>query len=207
MLFQRFGFKQLVVAMFVVFPAIACQGRGNEDGSTLRGRVLPGPLPKVEFTLQSARGDSFDFRKETDGFVTLLFFGYTYCPDVCPIHMANIAAVKKKLPPDVASRLRVVFVTTDPERDTPERITQWLSHFDRSFVGLIGTLEEVNEIQRAIGLGSAVREDFPEGGYGIAHAASVVAYTPDNQAHVLYGFGTRQEDWAHDLPRLVELSW
>ena len=85
--------------------------------------------------------------------MTLLFFGYTYCPDVCPIHMANIAAVKKKLPPDVASRLKVVFVTTDPERDTPERITQWLSHFDRSFIGLTGTLEEVNEIQRAIGLG------------------------------------------------------
>jgi protein SCO1 len=182
---------------------MACFEAGASDPSSLRGRVLPRPLPKVDFTLQSMDGDSFAFRKETDGYLTLLFFGYTYCPDICPVHMANIAAVRKKLPPDVAERIKVVFVTTDPERDTPARLKEWLGYFDRSFVGLTGSLDEVNRIQGSIGLGAAYREDLPSGGYGVAHAASVVAYTPDNVAPVLYGFGTRQEDWAHDLPLLL----
>ena len=169
----------------------------------MRGWMLSDPLPKVDFTLESMRGDSFDFLVETEGFVTLLFFGYTYCPDICPLHMANIGAVLKKLQPEVANKVKVVFVTTDPERDTPERLRQWLANFDPKFVGLRGTLEEVNAIQASIGLGAAYREDLPSGEYGIAHAAQVLAYTTDNQAHVMYAFGTRQEDWAHDLPVLV----
>ena len=169
----------------------------------MRGWMLSDPLPKVDFTLESMRGDSFDFLVETEGFVTLLFFGYTYCPDICPLHMANIGAVLKKLQPDVANKVKVVFVTTDPERDTPERLQTWLANFDPKFVGLRGTLEEVNAIQASIGLGASYREELPDGEYGVAHAAQVLAYTTDNQAHVMYAFGTRQEDWAHDLPVLV----
>ena len=141
--------------------------------------------------------------EETEGFVTLLFFGYTYCPDICPLHMANIAAVLQKLSPEVANRIRVVFVTTDPERDTPERLREWLGNFNRNFIGLYGPLDEVNGIQNAMGLPSARREEIPTGGYGIGHAAQVVAYTTDNRAHMMYAFGTRQADWAHDLPILV----
>ena len=82
---------------------------------------------------------------------------------------------------------------------------EWLANFSPRFVGLRGTLEEVNAIQAAIGLGPAHREKMPSGdGYGMAHAAQVLAYTTDNQVHVMYAFGTRQEDWAHDLPILVK---
>lgn len=164
------------------------------------------PLPKVDFTLTSMDGTSYDFLEETDGFVTLLFFGYTYCPDVCPIHMSSISAVLKKMKPAEAERIKVVFVTTDPERDTPERLREWLGNFDRRFVGLTGPLEEVNAIQQSIGLGASFREDLPDGGYGMAHAAQVLAYTTDNAARVTYPFGIRQADWAHDLPLLVRIN-
>ncbi len=193
----------LAVAGLLVFSGCAIEGRRSWSPSEMRGWMLSDPLPKVDFTLESMRGDSFDFLVETEGFVTLLFFGYTYCPDICPLHMANIGAVLKKLQPEVANKVKVVFVTTDPERDTPERLRQWLANFDPKFVGLRGTLEEVNAIQASIGLGASYREDLPSGEYGIAHAAQVLAYTTDNQAHVMYAFGTRQEDWAHDLPVLV----
>lgn len=192
--------------------ALALAGCGQQarvDVSELRGWVTTPPLPKPEFTLTSMAGEPYAFHEETEGYVTLVFFGYTYCPDICPVHMANIAAVKRKLEPEVANQIKVVFVTTDPERDTPERLREWLGNFDSSFVGLYGSLEEVNAIQAAIGLPPARIEEsadstrFPDG-YGVAHAAAVVAYTTDNQAHVQYAFGTRQEDWAHDLPRLVK---
>jgi protein SCO1/2 len=73
---------------------------------------------KPDFTLNDTASEPFDFRTETEGFVTLLFFGYTYCPDVCPIHMANIGAVLATLPPGIANQVKVVMVSTDPNRDT-----------------------------------------------------------------------------------------
>ncbi len=194
----------LTGAVALLLGGCAIEGRKSWKPSELRGWIVDDPLPKADFTLESMNGDDFSFLKETEGFVTLLFFGYTYCPDICPLHMANISAVLKKLTPDVANQIKVVFVTTDPERDTPERLREWLGHFDRKFVGLRGTLDEVNAIQASIGLGPAFREEMPSGEYGMAHAAQVLAYTTDNKAHVMYAFGTRQEDWAHDLPMLVE---
>ncbi len=193
----------LTAAVAMLASGCAIEGRRSWNAAELRGWNLSEPLPKVGFTLESMAGGPFEFHTETEGFVTLLFFGYTYCPDVCPLHMANISAVLKKLPPEVANRIKVVFVTTDPERDTPERLREWLGHFNPNFIGLIGSLDEVNAIQAAIGLAAARREELPSGGYGIAHSAQVLAYTTDNKAHMMYAFGTRQEDWAHDLPILV----
>ena len=189
-------------ACALVFLA-ACQPRGGVDVGELRGWPLDPPVAKPDFVLATTEGDSFDFQKETDGFVTLLFFGFTNCPDVCPLHMANIDAAMEKLPPNVASRIKVVFVATDVERDHPERVREWLDHFSTDFIGLVGDLDEINQIERGIGLGASYREEWPDGGYGMAHAAAVLAFTTDNLAHVSYPFGIRQVDWAFDLPRLV----
>jgi protein SCO1/2 len=176
--------------------------------SELRGTVLDPSWDKPDVTLTDTEGRAFAFRPETDGFVTLLFFGYTHCPDVCPIHMGNIAAVLLDLPYAVRERIRVVFVTTDPERDTPARMREWLDRFDRSFVGLHGTEAEVGAFQAALRLPTAVRQPSRPGplpgAYAIGHAAQVIAFTADGRGRVVYPFGTRQVDWAHDLPRLVE---
>lgn len=185
---------------------LAACGPGSPDASELRGVVLPEPLPKTDFTLTTTAGEPFAFRAETDGYVTLLFFGYTHCPDVCPVHMANIAAVLHRLPPQTANRVKVVMVTVDPERDTPERLRRWLDAFDRSFVGLTGPMERVNAIQRDLRLPPAVKQG--EGAdYLMGHAAQVIAFTADDRARVIYPSGTRQTDWAHDLPLLVEAEW
>jgi protein SCO1/2 len=168
---------------------------------------MPRPQEKVDFTLTDTEGEPFDFRARTDGYVTLLFFGYTYCPDVCPIHMANIGAVLDDFLFEVSSQIKVVFVTTDPERDTPERLRLWLDNFDTSFIGLRGGRDEVNEIQIALGLPASVIEETEGGGYLVGHSARVLAFTKDNLAHIAYPFGTRQTDWAHDLPKLVDERW
>lgn len=186
---------------------LACGSRSGGDPSPYRGAVLPTPRPKVDFTLLATDTTPYDFRRETDGYVTLLLFGYTHCPDICPLHLSNIAAVLHKLPPSVANQVRVVFVTTDGERDTPQRIRAWLDQFDREFVGLRGSLEQVNAIQHAVGLPSAIIDTTDTGEYVVSHAAQVIAYTKDDLAHIVYPFGTRQADWAHDLPRLVTETW
>jgi protein SCO1/2 len=205
--------RRIVIALALV--TVACGARpeareANEQDNRfgLRGRVLPAPLAKPEFVLTDTDHRPFDFRRETDGYLTLLFFGYTHCPDVCPVHMANLGAVIEQLPPSVAERIRVVFVTTDPARDTPERLRQWLDNFDPRFVGLTGDTAQIAAAERALSLPTS--EFGPRdstGAYEVGHAAAVVAFTPDDLGHVLYPFGIRQADWANDLPKLLAITW
>lgn len=166
--------------------------------------MLDEPIAKVDFTLPDTDGKPFHFRDATRGKLTLLFFGYTHCPDICPVQLANIAAVMQEWPFDLRERVRVVFVSTDPERDTPERIREWLGAMDPSFVGLRGPVSEVNDIERSLGLPpSSVQSDPDPDKYVVAHAAQVLAFTPDDLAHIVFPFGTRQADLAIDLPRLA----
>jgi protein SCO1/2 len=179
----------------------------REAQTGFRGVTLGRPIARPSFTLQDTDGRPFDFVRETEGRVALLFFGYTHCPDVCPLHMANIAAVLAKMPYDERQQVRTVFVTTDPQRDTPQVIRAWLDQFDTSFVGLTGDAETVDRLQLALGLRPAQREPMPgatdSSAYLVGHAAQVIAFGTDGPARLLYPFGTRQEDWANDLPRLA----
>ena len=171
-----------------------------------RGIVFDPPIPRPDFVLTDTDGEPFDFREETEGQLTLLFIGYTHCPDVCPVHMASLAAVLRQLP-EVEARTRVVFITADPARDTPERVEEWLGAFSPRFVGLRGPLEEVHRIEEALNLPRSIVPDSAGGEYTVGHASQVIAFSPDGPAHVVYPFGTRQEDLARDLPRLLTDSW
>ncbi len=174
-----------------------------------RGTVLGDAWQKPSFTLTDVDGQPFDFRAQTDDDLTLLFFGYTHCPDVCPLHMANLAAALEALPGEVRANTTVVFATTDPARDTPEVLKRFLAGFNPTFVGLTGTAEEMAQAQLEAGVPVAgAGPPMPDGSYVVGHAAQVIAYTRDAKAHVVYPFGTRQADWADDLPRLLkEPAW
>jgi protein SCO1/2 len=150
---------------------------------------------------------SFDFWQQTQGYVTLLFFGYTFCPDQCPMHMANLAAALKRLPASVADQVKLVFVTTDPARDTPAVLRRWLNLFDGRFIGLTGTEAAIEGVQRNAGVPPAQKTGPSKGYYGVAHANFVIAYTKDNLAHVIYPGGVGRDDWLHDLPLLINDAW
>lgn len=201
--------RWLTAAACICIGLLSACDSDNDNASTdgYRGRLLPQPREKVNFSLQDTQGAMFNFREQTDGYVTLLFFGYTHCPDVCPIHMANIAAVLNDFLFELRQQFKVIFITTDPERDTPQRMRQWLDNFDPSFIGLWGSQDEVNEIAVSMGLPASVIVETEDGGYAVGHSAHVMVFTKDNLAHVLYPFGTRQADWAHDLPGLATETW
>src|SRR5215469_14227491 len=175
--------------------------------ATYRGGLVTPPLQKPHFVLTDTSGARFDFWNRTRGSITLLFFGYTYCPDECPMHMANLGAALKRLPPGIAGQVKLVFVTTDANRDTPVELRQWLDHFDKRFVGLTGTPAALDAAQKAAGVPLAQKTDPRNGTYSLTHANFVVAYTKDNLGHVIYPGGVSQEDWIHDLPLLVTESW
>lgn len=199
---------RILAALATIVAAACTPSTPMQAGGRYSGIEMKPAKPKIDFTLTATDGSPFGFREATDGRVTLLFFGYTSCPDICPVHMANIAESLDRLSPGERERVRVVFVSTDPERDTPERIASWLAHFDSSFVGVRGPLDEVNRIEQVYGLAPSVAGATSESdtAYAVGHAAQILAFTPDDSLRVIYPFGTRQQDWVKDLPRLIRVG-
>ncbi len=191
---------------FSLLPIFASVMLAQQGGAYRGGMVTP-PLPKPRFVLTDTSGAAFDFSQRTDGYVTLLFFGYTNCPDQCPMHMANLGASLKRLPAGAADQVKLVFVTTDPARDSPAAVRRWLDLFDRRFIGLTGTELAIEAVERAAGVPPATKTGPANGDYGVAHANFVLAYTKDNLAHVIYPGGVSKDDWAHDLPLLIKEAW
>jgi cytochrome oxidase Cu insertion factor (SCO1/SenC/PrrC family)/copper(I)-binding protein len=197
--------SRILTVIALVATAVTACGDAPARAASFRGVAVGTPLAKPSFTLTDFNGQPFDFVDRTRDKVALLFFGYTHCPDVCPLHMANIAAVLRQMPATDRARVTTIFVTTDPERDTPERLRTWLANFDPSFVGLTGTPEEIMAVQELFALRPAYREylNADSANYLVGHAAQVFAFARDGYAYTIYPFGIRQEDWANDLPRLV----
>ncbi len=185
-------------------------GAGCGEAPDLPGELpqaaaeLPQPLTPT-FTLQDLNGDAYQFPAAAGDKIVLLFFGYTHCPDICPVHMANIAGALKKLPHRITSQVEVVFVTTDPERDTPQRLRDWLGVFNPDFVGLWGSQAEVDSAAAQLRMPPAVR-DTVDDTYFVGHMAYVVGLTRDGVARFIYAGGVRQADWAQEIPRLVSLE-
>ena len=166
-------------------------GSGTYDGVELAD-----PYQKPEFTLTDSSGAPFDFGQRTGAGPTLLFFGYTHCPDVCPTTMADIAVALRQVDPAVAAKTSVVFVTTDPARDTPGVLGEYLDRFDADlptqFTGLSGTQDQIDQAQLAAGVPLA--EDM-----GQTHSALLLLYGTDGKAHVAFDAANSGADIAHDL--------
>ena len=175
-------------------PAISAQPTPQ---GTFRGLGLDPPQPRPTITLTDTTGERYDFAAETRGKPTLLYFGYTHCPDVCPTTMAEIAAALRGTPEPLRSEVRVVFVTTDPARDTGKVLAAWLRNFDpdlpRKFVGLTGTAAQIDAAQAAAKIPVATDN-------GQTHSAEQLLYGSDDYARVAYVSGSSPDDLRHDLP-------
>jgi protein SCO1 len=164
---------------------------------TYRGLELDPAQPRPTFTLTDTAGTPYDFAARTRGVPTLLFFGYTHCPDVCPTTMADTAAALRGTPEPLRGTVQVVFVTTDPARDTGKVLAAWLRNFDpdlpRRFVGLTGSVAQVEAAQAAAKVPVATEN-------GQTHSAELLLYGADDYARVAYSSGSSPDDLRHDLP-------
>ncbi|WP_410537533.1 SCO family protein [Streptomyces sp. KL2] len=193
---------------------VACGASESSGGAALsteatdsvkRGTVLDTPFDKPDLVLTDTGGETYDLVEETRGRPTLVYFGYTHCPDVCPLTMSNIAVAKSKLPEAEQEKLRVVFVTSDPERDTPESLGEWLRAQDPDFIGLTGDFEKIQAGARALGIGLEPPVKEEDGDIVSTHGTQVLAFLPkDDRAHVLYTSDVPVEVYEKDLPALVE---
>lgn len=169
---------------------------------SFRGTELDPPPPAPDFTLTDPHGQPFRLSDQR-GKVILLFFGYTHCPDVCPTTLATWKQVHDALGGD-ADGVRFVFITVDPERDTPERLQQHLAVFNPRFIGLTGSPEELEPIYQAYHVYHEKVQASQSGvGYLVNHTAAVFVIDPQGRWRLSYSFGTLPEDIVHDVQALL----
>lgn len=210
------GGRRLLLMALLFALAMACTPttttatlHAAQDGAVLapgwNGVAIDGAPTMPAHVFTDSAGQPFDLRAAMRERPTLVYFGYTSCPDVCPVHLANIAAALD----DSSvrdSQLNVVFVTVDPQRDTPTVLGDYTAAFDPSFVGLYTSQDEVNQVVTDLGL----PEPVIEGGgqtYTVGHPSQVLAFDTSGTARIGYPFGTRQSQWIEDLPKLVREDW
>ncbi|WP_035799089.1 SCO family protein [Kitasatospora mediocidica] len=182
--------------------AVVSQPSSN---SPYQGTPLSRHFDKPDLVLNDTSGQPFDLRQRTAGRTTLLFFGYTDCPDVCPTTMGDIGVAMQKLPADEQKKIDVVFVSTDPARDTPKVLRTWLDSFNTSFIGLTGDLDKVKAAAKSLGI--LVEDPIvnKDGTVSSSHGAQVLAFLPsDDKAHVLYLSNSSIDVFSHDLPLLAK---
>jgi protein SCO1/2 len=174
---------------------------GVTAASTFRGGVLDPPRPAPEFTLRAADGE---FRLSGQrGRVVVMAFGYTFCPDVCPTTLAEFAQIKGRLGAAEA-QVRFVFITVDPERDSPERLRAYTAAFDRSFLGLTGTAGQLEAVRRAYGVTAHKRVVAgTSAAYLVDHSAFIYVVDREGRLRLMFPFGTSVDDMTHDIRLLT----
>ena len=162
---------------------------------------LPAATELAEFTLLDQNNESFT-RSDFEGRWNLLFFGFTHCPDICPMTLQVLANAQQLLADDGHAELpRIVLVSVDPERDTPDILGQYVSHFGEDTIGITGELIEVKKLTD--GLGVFFEKSGDENNYSVDHSAVVIVINPDGKFHALFGAPHKAENFAHDIPILM----
>ncbi len=175
-----------------------------DPNSPYRGAELSSPYAMPDITLTATDGRPFDLVADTTRPVTVVFFGYTHCPDVCPLVMSDLTAAVLRLPADVRDQTQLLFVTTDPARDTPQALRRYLDRYSDDFVGLTGDRAELVTAAKAMGVPIAGTTRLPSGGYDVSHGAQVIGFRGD-RAPVVWTQGTPVDDLVADITTLAEL--
>lgn len=155
-------------------------GRGQGDPTVLidAGIILlptSRSLPDLQMTNQDGKPVSVN---ELKGKWTMLFFGYTFCPDVCPTTLAQLRQIKSELPKDVVGKLQIVLVSVDPDRDTPQQLKQYLSYFDPDFQGLTAPVADIQKLANAVSI-PFIPADTSKPNYTVDHSGNLALLGPD----------------------------
>lgn len=193
------------VACLAAFTA-ACGSSGGGGLSTAVQLGRPEAVPAGTFT--DTTGRPYDLQQQAQGKLTLVYFGYTNCPDVCPTTMADVGTALRSLPVDVARKVQVVFITSDPARDTPPVLAAWLAHFDsgvpNAFVGLRTTVAAVDAYGKQLGVPLEPPVTEKDGTVDVTHGAETLAFAPSTgKADYVFLTGATAQQYAHDIKHLV----
>ncbi|MFM8322810.1 MAG: SCO family protein [Chloroflexota bacterium] len=165
------------------------------------GTVVQSPDTAPDFSLASSQGGEFRLADQR-GKLVMLYFGYTFCPDVCPNTLGQVKQAQKALGRR-GSDVQVVMISVDPQRDTPEVLARYLKNFDPSWIGASGSEEQVAQAAALYGIYYEKHPGSPQTGYLVDHTATVMVIDADGHLKLVFPFGTTGEDMADDLAYLM----
>lgn len=194
------------LVLAAILPLTACAGPTQQtpDGTGQPTYTLDQPYQPADVALTGTDGEPFSLTADTDADLTLIFFGYTHCPDICQQVMSTIAAAKLRLDETDRERIDVVFVTTDPARDTPAVLRDYLDRFDPTFGGATGELDDIVALGESLKVHIARGRKLPSGGYDVEHSDQVEALAPNDTVTALWTRDVSAAELADDLQTMLD---
>jgi protein SCO1/2 len=191
-----------VRAALFLLVALVLASCSKSAASTFSGVQLHVPYHAPDTRLVDTSGRPFSLTG-THQRLTLVFFGYTHCLDECPTTMATLASAMLQLDAADRANVQVVFVTTDPARDTGPVIRSWLDKFDPDFTGVTGPLPTIKRVAEQVGVPVAKGRRLPSGGYDVTHGTQVLGMDGSHTIPVVWTLGTTAPEFAHDIHQLL----
>ena len=168
----------------------------------MHGVVLQSPQRAANFALMTSTGETMELADFRDQYV-MLYFGYTFCPDVCPTTLNDLQTMAEELGDRKMRKVQVILVSVDPERDTPEQLASYLSYFNPSFLGMTGSLEDIRAVASQFGIFFERSEGNTAAGYLVDHTSAITVIDPDGYVRMVFPYGVSGEDMAADMTYLL----
>jgi len=169
---------------------------------TYRGTLIEPPLPMADFQLIDQHGADFRL-SDLKGKLVLVFFGYTYCPDICPITLAEFKQIKENLAQQ-ADKVRFLFITVDPQRDSPEVLAKHLQNFDPQFIGLTGPEEELARVWKQFGAYREIRQVEGSQNYLVDHTVRIYVLDAEQNLILTYSYDIGARILLEDIRHLLK---
>lgn len=187
-----------LLATFVLVFLAGCSG----DQQNWNAKSISGLMPELSYELTDTSGETVT-AEDTDGNIRLMFFGFTSCPDICPTTLTKLARVVRNLPEPARKDVKIIFVSVDPERDTPERIKNYVEFFNASIIGLTGSEKNLRELSKRYRTTFGYETPDERGNYDVSHSSAVYVFDRNGEARLLVRPGQSPEALAADLTALA----
>lgn len=200
---MRFLALPVLLVLTGVLTGCGAAGTGHKPASVMTGQEHT-PYRLSDTALTDTDGEPYSLATDADRPLTLVFYGYTQCPDECPLVMSSLTAGLTRLDDADRKKVDVVFVTTDPARDSPKVLEKYLDRYDEDFIGLTGNLKDIVTLAESMRLYIGEADRLPSGGYDLGVHDTHVSAVSQGQASVVWSMNTSPKQFADDIHHLLQ---
>ncbi|MFI5625802.1 SCO family protein [Nocardioides sp. NPDC051685] len=202
---MRFLALPVLLVLVGVLTGCGAAGTGQAPASAMTGQQHT-PYQLSDTALTDTEGRPFSLAEDADKPLTLVFYGYTSCPDECPLVMSSLTAALTRLDTADRDKVEVVFITTDPARDSQKVLRKYLDRYGKDFIGLTGDLKDIVTLAESMRLYIGEADRLPSGGYDLGVHDTHVSAVSQGQASVVWSMNTSPKQFADDIHHILSQS-